>query len=124
MPHIMPSTWTVYFHIVYPSTVFKIQFAVSSICSSLNDFRITAGILLEDASGNALPYPSLSPNQHPRLSQHHHGRPPLGTEHLRGGIHQPHLLKSGLPQILGKGLHVPVHPGLHIVIQGKYPTGL
>src|SRR5699024_7374798 len=71
MPHIMPSTWTVYFHIVYPSTVFKIQFAVSSICSSLNDFRITAGILLEDASGNALPYPSLSPNQHPRLSQHH-----------------------------------------------------
>ena len=37
-----------------------------------------------------------------------------------GCIHQPDLLIAHVPQLLGKFLHIPIHPGLHLIVQRKH----
>ena len=58
--------------------------------------------------------------QHPGISQHHQGGPAMGTEGLPGRIDDPHLLISHFTQFFGKLLHIPVHPGLHVVVESKH----
>ena len=44
----------------------------------------------------------------------------MGTEGLPGRIDDPHLLISHFTQFFGKLLHIPVHPGLHVVVESKH----
>lgn len=58
----------------------------------------------------------FSSHQHLGFSQHHHRRTAAGTEDLRGRIDQPHLLIAHVPELLHKRLHIPVHPGFHVIV--------
>ena len=60
------------------------------------------------------------PHKHPRCAQHHQRRPAVRAKGLLGGVDQPHLPIAHAPQFLGEGLHIPVRPGLHVIIEGEY----
>ena len=41
----------------------------------------------------------------------------MGAEGFFCGIHEPDILIAHLPQFLGKGIHIAVQPGFHIIVQ-------
>ena len=62
----------------------------------------------------------LSPHLYPGLPKHHQRRTAAGTKGFRGSADKVHLLIAHLPQFLGEILHIPIHPGLHVVVEGRH----